>query len=83
MIAASERSGCKLMVSHNQRRYEPHIRAKELIRQGEIGRVISFRTFLGIKGPEYSSVLESTTAISAGPCPAAASCQTSARTELT
>lgn len=56
MIAVSERSGCKLMVSHNQRRYEPHIRAKTLIHQGEIGQVISFRTFLGIKGPEYSSV---------------------------
>lgn len=57
MIAASEDSGCKLMISHNQRRYEPHIRAKELIQQGEIGKLISFRSFLGIKGPEYSSAL--------------------------
>lgn len=56
MIAASERTGCKLMVSHNQRRYEPHIRAKELMEKGEIGRILSFRSFLGIKGPEYSSV---------------------------
>lgn len=56
MIDAARRSGKKLMISHNQRRYAPHIKAKELIERGEIGRVISFRTFLGIKGPEYSSV---------------------------
>lgn len=57
MNQAAERSGQKLMISHNQRRYGPHQKARELIRAGEIGRLISYRTFLGIPGPEYSSVL--------------------------
>ena len=56
MIAASKESGAKLMISHNQRRYDPHIKAKELLEAGEIGKLLTFRTFLGIKGPEYSSV---------------------------
>ena len=56
MIAASKKSGKKLMISHNQRRYAPHIKAKELLDRGEIGRLLTYRTFLGIKGPEYSSV---------------------------
>lgn len=56
MVEASERYGKKLMISHNQRRYEPHIKAKELLLRGEIGRILTFRTCLGIKGPEYSSV---------------------------
>ena len=57
MNEAAQRAGRKLMISHNQRRYGPHIKARELIRAGEIGRLLTFRTFLGIKGPEYSSVL--------------------------
>jgi len=56
MIAASKKANKKLMISHNQRRYEPHIKAKELLDRGEIGRLLTFRTFLGIKGPEYVSV---------------------------
>lgn len=57
MIVAEQASGCKLMISHNQRFYEPHIRAKMLLESGAIGRLISFRTFNGIRGPEYSSIL--------------------------
>ena len=56
MINASKEAGKKLMISHNQRRYDPHIKAKELIDSGEIGKLLTYRTFLGIKGPEYSSV---------------------------
>lgn len=56
MNCAAQKSGKTLMISHNQRRYEPHIKARELIRSGAIGKVLTFRTFLGIKGPEYSSV---------------------------
>ena len=56
MNEAAAASGKKLMISHNQRRYDPHIKAKELMEAGEIGKLISFRTHLGIKGPEYSSV---------------------------
>lgn len=57
MVEAARETGKKLMVSHNQRRYLPHIKAKELLDKGEIGKLITYRTFLGIKGPEYSSVL--------------------------
>ena len=56
MVEAAKQSGKKLMISHNQRRYEPHRKAKELLEKGEIGRLLTFRTFLGIKGPEYASV---------------------------
>lgn len=56
MIAASEKANKKLMISHNQRRYHPHIKAKELLDRGEIGRLLTYRTFLGIQGPEYASV---------------------------
>ncbi len=34
MIAASEKANKKLMISHNQRRYHPHIKAKELLDRG-------------------------------------------------
>lgn len=56
MIAAAQKAGKKLMVSHNQRRYDPHRKAKELLEKGEIGRLLTYRTFLGIRGPEYASV---------------------------
>lgn len=56
MTEAAARYEKKLMISHNQRRYEPHKKAKELLDRGEIGRILTFRTCLGIKGPEYSSV---------------------------
>jgi UDP-N-acetylglucosamine 3-dehydrogenase len=56
MVEVSRETGKKLMVSHNQRRYLPHRKALELIRAGEIGKVLTFRTALGITGPEYSSL---------------------------
>ena len=50
MNEAVKANGCILMVSHNQRLYKPHLKAKELIANGEIGDVLTFRTFLGIPG---------------------------------
>lgn len=47
MKEASEKTGAKLMLLHVQRFYEPHRKAKELLEQGEIGRLLSIRTFLG------------------------------------
>lgn len=50
MVDAAQKSGCKLMVCHIQRLYEPCQKARELIDEGAIGRPLFFRTFLGVKG---------------------------------
>jgi UDP-N-acetylglucosamine 3-dehydrogenase len=48
---------CKrfLMIGHNQRLEKVHIRAKEILKCGEMGRVLSFRTTFGHGGPEMWS----------------------------
>lgn len=56
MVKVSKETTKKLMISHNQRRYEPHMKARDLIKNGEIGKLLTFRTFCGIRGPEFSSV---------------------------
>lgn len=50
MVAEAKQNDRKLMVCHVQRLYEPCQKARELIAQGKLGRVLSFRTFLGVKG---------------------------------
>ncbi|MFF2853548.1 Gfo/Idh/MocA family protein [Peribacillus sp. NPDC058002] len=50
MNEAAKSNGCILMVSYNQRLYQPHLKAKELIANGEIGDLLTFRTFLGNPG---------------------------------
>jgi UDP-N-acetylglucosamine 3-dehydrogenase len=52
MIQASEESGKKLMIAHNQRFVPSHERAKSLIESGEIGKIYSFRSSFGHGGPE-------------------------------
>ena len=52
MVAAAERNGKYLMIGHNMRFDPVHRRAKELLEQGVIGDVITFRTGLGTSGPE-------------------------------
>lgn len=47
MVETAKETGYKLMVSHNQRLYRPHLKAKELIANGEIGEIISYRSALG------------------------------------
>lgn len=48
--AAVKESGKKFMMLHVQRRYAPHLEAKRLVDAGEIGRLLSYRTYLGVKG---------------------------------
>ena len=56
MVAAAKKAGCYLMIGQNQRLAKAHSKAKELIAQGEIGKVLTFRTIFGHGGPETWSV---------------------------
>lgn len=46
-------SGRSLMVAFSQRFYEEHVLARQLVQDGKIGRIISFRTALSNPGAEY------------------------------
>ncbi len=50
MVKEAEKQQKKLMVCHVQRLYAPHEKARELIRDGVLGKILTFRTFLGVKG---------------------------------
>ncbi|WEK54837.1 MAG: Gfo/Idh/MocA family oxidoreductase [Candidatus Cohnella colombiensis] len=56
MIEAAKRNGVFLMVGHNQRLMPPHVKAKELLDSGLLGKVLTFRTSFGHPGPEAWSV---------------------------
>lgn len=56
MIEAAERNSVFLMVGHNQRLMPPHVKAKEILESGRLGKVIQFRTAFGHPGPEGWSV---------------------------
>lgn len=56
MIQASDTSGKKLMIAHNQRFVASHAKARELIQQKDIGKIYSFRTTFGHGGPESWSI---------------------------
>ncbi|RBW70890.1 Gfo/Idh/MocA family protein [Bacillus taeanensis] len=56
MIEAASKSGKKLMIAHNQRFVKSHQKARQLIENGEIGKIYSFRTAFGHGGPEGWSV---------------------------
>ncbi|MBO9605434.1 MAG: Gfo/Idh/MocA family oxidoreductase [Paenibacillaceae bacterium] len=56
MIAAAKAAGKFLMVGHNQRLMPPHVKAKEILASGKLGRVLTFRTAFGHPGPESWSV---------------------------
>ena len=56
MVAAAEESGKYLMIGQNQRLAMAHAKAKELIEQGAIGKVLTFRTIFGHGGPETWSI---------------------------
>lgn len=56
MIEAAERNGVFLMVGHNQRLMPPHVKAKEILQSGILGKVLTFRTSFGHPGPEGWSV---------------------------
>jgi len=52
MIDAAKKNGKYLMVAQNQRFNTGHLRAKELIGQGIIGKPLTFKTTFGHGGPE-------------------------------
>ena len=56
MVEAAKKSGKILMIGQNQRLNGTHMRAHELIRRGEIGRVVSFETVFAHSGPETWSI---------------------------
>lgn len=52
MVEAAKRNSRYLMVGHNQRLAKAHVKARELVAAGEIGKVLAFRTTFGHPGPE-------------------------------
>lgn len=56
MVACAKKQGKFLMVGHNQRLAKAHFTAKQLIDEGLIGTIISFRTTFGHGGPETWSI---------------------------
>ena len=56
MIAAAEKNKKYLMIGLNQRLMPPHVRAKEILKTGRLGNVLSFRTAFKHPGPEGWSV---------------------------
>ncbi|MCS0789069.1 Gfo/Idh/MocA family protein [Cytobacillus pseudoceanisediminis] len=59
IIEAQKESGKKLMVDHNQRFTRAHQKAKEIIKNEELGKVLTFRTAFGHSGPEQWGVNKS------------------------
>lgn len=56
MVEAAKKNGKFLMIGQNQRLAKAHETAKQLLNEGLIGRVITFRTTFGHGGPETWSV---------------------------
>ena len=56
MTEAAARSGKVLMIGQNQRLNGTHRMARDIIRRGDIGKVLSFRTIFGHGGPETWSI---------------------------
>jgi Predicted dehydrogenases and related proteins len=56
MVAVAKENNRYLMIGQNQRLAKAHQKAKELIRQGIIGEVLTFRTTFGHSGPEKWSI---------------------------
>ncbi len=56
MTEEAEKSQKLLMIGQNQRFAKAHVKAKQLIAEGVIGDVITFKTTFGHKGPETWSI---------------------------
>ena len=52
MVKTAEETGKVLNIAHNQRLNGAHRRAKELLQDGAIGKILTFRTTFGHGGPE-------------------------------
>lgn len=55
MVEASHKAGKYLMIAHNQRLEPANVKAKEILKGGELGRILSFRAAFGHGGPEFWS----------------------------
>jgi predicted dehydrogenase len=56
MIATAAQAGKYLMIGHNQRLAPLHVKAKQLIKDGVIGKIVTFRTSFSHPGPESWSI---------------------------
>lgn len=56
MVITAKENGKFLMIGQNQRLAKAHVKAKELLAQGVIGKVLTFRTTFGHGGPETWSI---------------------------
>lgn len=56
MLAEAVKAGKRLLIGQNQRFAKAHVTAKQLIADGVIGKVITFRTTFGHAGPETWSI---------------------------
>ncbi len=56
MVNTAREVGKRLMIGHNQRMLRTHQSAKALIESEKLGKVISFSTVFGHKGPEMWSI---------------------------
>lgn len=56
MVRASDETGKKLLIGHNQLLTPAHRKAKELIDSGLIGDIVTFKTNFGHGGPETWSI---------------------------
>jgi predicted dehydrogenase len=59
MVFLAKKTGKLLMIAHNQRFTKAHQKAKEIIQSGMLGKVFTFKTNFGHKGPEYWGVNKS------------------------
>ncbi|MHB9129459.1 MAG: Gfo/Idh/MocA family protein [Armatimonadota bacterium] len=56
MVDAAKKSGKVLMIGHNQRLAPLHVRAKQILQSGILGRVLTFHTMFAHPGPEGWSI---------------------------
>ncbi len=56
MVRVAKEEGKLLMIGQNQRLTKAHMLARQMVADGEIGRVITFRTCFGHGGPETWSI---------------------------
>lgn len=52
MVQAADQAGRVLMIAQNQRMNKAHRLARDMLRRGEIGRLLAFRLTFGHSGPE-------------------------------
>lgn len=61
VLTAVKTSGKYFMIGHNQRLAPAHVQAEQLLRQGEIGKVLTFQTCFGHAGPENWGIVKGNT----------------------